>query len=146
MSSTPIEQWPTHAAAVRLLQSASLPSADLTDEHMRHFFYSGSASEPIGLVGVEFCGQDALLRSLVVNPEQRQSGLGSALVRKAEDYARSRGARSMFLLTTTAAAFFKSRGYASAERSSAPEAIRSTREFSELCPASSEFLVKPLAD
>jgi len=139
-----IGKRPEWAGAVRLLEAAALPSADLTDAHMEHFFYCGSAAEPIGLVGLEFRGPDVLLRSLAVAHDKQRAGLGGALVDKAEAHARACGARSIFLLTTTAEAFFRRRGYESAERSSAPDGIRSSREFTELCPASSAFLVKHL--
>jgi amino-acid N-acetyltransferase len=111
---------------------------------MEHFFYSGAPSQPTGLVGVELCGQDALLRSLVVAPGSRGTGLGGALAEQAERYARAAGMRSIFLLTTTAEQFFAHRGYARATRESAPAAIRTTREFADICPASSAFMVKPL--
>ena len=93
-----IERQPEREGAVRLLMAAALPSADLTDAHMAHFFYCGSSSAPVGVVGLEFCGPDALLRSLVVSPDRQGTGLGSALVEQAERHARSRGARSIFLL------------------------------------------------
>lgn len=140
-----IQAGPERAGAIRLLQSAALPSADLTDAHMKHFFYCGTAASPFGLVGLEFCGPDALLRSLVVVPGRQGSGLGAALVDKAEAHARARGVRSVFLLTNTAEAFFKKRGYAPADRATAPDAIRGSREFSDLCPASAAFLVKALS-
>lgn len=139
-----IERWPGREAAVRLLTSAALPSADLTDAHMEHFFYCGSDVAPLGVVGLELCGPDALLRSLAVSSVQQRAGLGSALVDQAERYARSHGVRSIFLLTTTAESFFKKRGYVPTERATAPEAIRASREFADLCPASSAFLVKHL--
>jgi amino-acid N-acetyltransferase len=139
-----IGMQPERTGAIRLLEAAALPSADLTDAHMEHFFYCGSASAPDGLVGLEFRGPDVLLRSLVVASDRQRTGLGDALVAKAEAYARSRGVRSVFLLTTTAESFFKKRGYAQADRATAPQAIRTSREFSELCPASSAFLVKYL--
>ena len=85
-----------------------------------------------------------LLRSLAVAADRRGAGLGSALVDKAEAHARARGAHSIFLLTTTAEDFFKSRGYQPADRATAPDAIRTSREFADLCPASSAFLVKHL--
>ncbi len=122
----------------------NFPLPDLTDAHMADFFYCGSAGAPVGLVGLEFRGNDALLRSLVVASERRDSGLGSALVEKAESHARTRAAHSIFVLTTTAETFFKSRGYVPADRATAPEAVRSSREFADLCPASSAFLVKHL--
>jgi amino-acid N-acetyltransferase len=132
------------AAAVALLDSAHLPVTDLTDAHMEHFFYCGPSRAPVGLVGLEFCGSDALLRSLVVAPPQRGSGLGIALTGHVEEYAKSRGVRALYLLTTTAESFFTRRGYASADRAAAPPAVRATREFSGICPASSAFLVKLL--
>ena len=142
MSEDLIKKGPERVGAARLLEANGLPSSDLTDTHMEDFFYCGSASAPVGIVGLEFCEEDALLRSLVVAPASRRAGLGAALVDRAEEHARSRGSRLVFLLTTTAENFFKRRGYASAERASAPWAIRSSREFSDLCPASSAFMSK----
>ncbi len=108
----PIAAHPKLAVASALLASANLPTADLTEEHCRHFFFVGPHDAPVGLVGVELLGDVALLRSLVVAPSGRKSGAGSALVRHAENYARLRGARNLYLLTTTAEAFFAKRGYA----------------------------------
>jgi amino-acid N-acetyltransferase len=144
MSSHVIEQRPERGGAIRLLEASQLPTSDLTDAHMADFFYCGSARAPVGLVGVEFQGSDALLRSLAVASDRRGSGLGSALVEKAESHARTRAARSIFVLTTTAESFFKSRGYVPADRATAPEAIRRSREFGDLCPSSAAFLVKHL--
>jgi amino-acid N-acetyltransferase len=140
-----IEARPTREAVVRLLQSVALPSQDLTDAHLAHFFFAGSASAPCGVIGLELYGRDALLRSLAVAPDYRGTGLATALVGHAERHAQSQGATSIFLLTTTAEDFFMRRGYIVADRSTAPQGIRATREFSDLCPASSAFLVKALA-
>jgi len=144
MPTEPIHARPSRQAAVLLLEAASLPAGDLTDAHMEHFFFSGAPSLPSGIVGLELCGQDALLRSLTVAPTLRSKGLGSALVERAETHARSQGARSVFLLTTTAEEFFRRRGYRSVPRENAPPGIRETREFADMCPASSAFMVKTL--
>jgi amino-acid N-acetyltransferase len=139
-----IRRTPDHMAAVRLLEGAGLPASDLTAAHMDHFFYCGPAAAPEGIVGIELCGVDALLRSLVVSSDLRATGRGSALVSRAEGYVRENGARAVYLLTTTAERFFRSRGYVPTPRETAPPAIRVTREFAALCPASSAFLVKRL--
>jgi amino-acid N-acetyltransferase len=144
MSAESICSRPSKAAAVALLAATDLPSADLTDAHMEHFFYCGPAAAPIGLVGLEFCGSNALLRSLVVAPLHRSAGLGAALVEHAEAHARACGARSIFLLTTTAEAFFQRHGYVTAARDGAPAEIRATREFADICPTSSALLTKRL--
>jgi amino-acid N-acetyltransferase len=137
-----VNHGPARAIAARLLQEAELPASDLTDAHMEHFYFCGSPAAPLGLVGLELCGQDALLRSLVVALNERSRGLGKLLVAHAENEARARGIRAIYILTTTAADFFGRRGYVEASRDDAPEAIRATKEFADICPASSAFMVK----
>jgi len=141
---TAIGQAPRRGDVIGLLESASLPTSDLSDGDMRDFFYAGPATAPIGIVGVQFYGSDALLRSLVVSPSHRALGLGQQLVEHAEQHARARGVATVYLLTTTAEHFFRSRGYVVTPRNAAPPAIRSTPEFTGLCPASSAFLSKRL--
>jgi amino-acid N-acetyltransferase len=137
---------PSREVAARLLEAEALPSSDLTDAHMEHFYFCGSPSQPVGLVGFELCGPDALLRSLVVMPKHRSLGIGAKLVAHAEREAYAQGATAIYLLTTTAEAFFLRRGYIPAQRDLAPALIRSTKEFSSICPASSAFLIKRLSD
>jgi amino-acid N-acetyltransferase len=135
---------PALPGAKRLLASADLPTSDLVDAQLRFFFYTGTATAPTGLVGLELYGESALLRSLVVASSIRASGTGSALLAHAESHARSHGVISLYLLTTTAETFFRQRGYARVARETAPESIRSSREFADLCPAGSAFMVKHL--
>jgi amino-acid N-acetyltransferase len=144
MNTEAIRHRPHLSAVVALLKSVDLPVSDLREDHLAHFFFTGPATHPTGLVGLEFCGEHALMRSLVVTPDGRSKGLGSALVAHAEAHARQQRARSIYLLTTTAEAFFKRRGYVPASRENAPAEIKSTREFSGICPASSAFLTKSL--
>ena len=140
-----ILQRPARASAVRLLEDASLPAVDLTDDLVDDFFCIGSRTAPAGLVGLEICGVHALLRSLVVAPGIRSRGAGTALVGSAERHAKSRGVRELYLLTTTAEDFFARRGYVRIARDEAPEAIRATREFADICPEGSAFMRKLLA-
>ena len=135
---------PSRPTVAALLQAQGLPVSDITNEHLEHFFFVGSDGLPTGLIGLELYGIDALLRSLVVAENARSKGLGSTLVEHAEQYAISKNVRSMYLLTTTAEAFFKRLGYKRIERSQAPPSIERTREFAGLCPASSAFMVKSL--
>jgi amino-acid N-acetyltransferase len=135
---------PSETGLKRLLNESQLISLDLTPEHLRHFFGLGTIEELEGVVGLELFGTVALLRSLAVVSSRRKAGLGSKLVTHAEEYARNKGIKSLYLLTNTAESFFKHRGYQSTARDDAPAAIRQTREFSELCPVSSAFMVKHL--
>jgi amino-acid N-acetyltransferase len=135
---------PPRSTAAALLQSQGLPDSDITDEHLEHFFFVGSDGSPTGLAGLELYGTEALLRSLVVGENARGNGLGSTLVEHAEQYAATKGVRSVYLLTTTAEAFFKRLGYERIDRSQAPPSIKETREFASLCPSSSAFMMKTL--
>jgi amino-acid N-acetyltransferase len=135
---------PPRSPALALLQSQGLPVSDITDEHLKHFFFIGSDGSPTGLVGVELYGTEALLRSLVVAETARTQGLGSALVQHVEDYAAARRVGAMYLLTTTAERFFERRGYRRVDRTQAPPAIQTTAEFAGLCPARSAFMIKRL--
>jgi amino-acid N-acetyltransferase len=139
-----IRAHPPKAMAVTLLEAAKLPTQDLRDEMLPHFFYAGSDDAPQGLVGLELLGGEALLRSLVVEEQARGLGLGKSLVEHAEKQAAARGVRSLYLLTTTAESFFKRLNYARVDRNAAPATIRRTSEYASLCPASSVFMVKQL--
>lgn len=111
MNSTlqPISQQPPRASAVALLEGENLPASDITDLHLKRFFYTGAADSPTGMVGLEIYGTIALLRSLVVSADARSTGLGTVLTLHAEDQAKTHGVHSLYLLTTTAEAFFPNR-------------------------------------
>lgn len=137
---------PSRDAAIALLSRAGLPTSDITQDLLENFFFAGNQNEPLGVVGLEISAPHALLRSLVVAGADRRSGLGSRLLEHAEKHARSRGVRRIYLLTTTAEAFFARRGYAVADRGNAPPFIRSSAEFVSLCPANAAFMVKYLQE
>ena len=135
---------PLETSVKRLLNESQLISSDLTPEHLRYFFGLGTKEEPEGVVGLELFGTVGLLRSLAVVSSRRRTGLGSKPVAHVEDYARNKGIKSLYLLTNTAEAFFKHRDYKRTGRDDAPLAIRETKEFSEISPVSSAFMVKHL--
>lgn len=118
---------------------------DLHANSFEHFL--GCVHEDVlsGVVGLEIYGSVALLRSLAVVESSRGLGCGKRLVAEAEAYAMGRGVKQIYLLTDTAASLFESLGYVSAERESAPNAIRTTAEFSSICPVSAAFMVKHIA-
>jgi amino-acid N-acetyltransferase len=52
------------------------------------------------------------------------------------------GVRELFLLTTTAEPIFARWGFRRVDRAEAPPAIRESREFASLCPASAVFMAR----
>lgn len=128
----------------QLLQAAGLPITDLTPERLRDFLVAYRTSEVVGVAGIEPYGEVGLLRSVAVQDKLRGSKLGKRLVEAVEMRAGRMGIVHIYLLTTTAAGFFAGLGYRQLARESAPAAIRATAQFSELCPASSVFMIKTI--
>lgn len=127
----------------RLLREAELPHEDVHDSDGT-FLVAERDGEPVGVGGLERHGDAALLRSLVVEPSVRGEGYGRALADELIGLARADDARSVYLLTTTAAPFFERLGFERVERDVVPAALQSSSEFSELCPASATCMRRPL--
>lgn len=126
-----------------LLEKENLPSQDVRSKP--ECFYVGYAGgDPVGVGGVERYGRDGLLRSLVVERSARGNGFGAAICEGLEATARAGEVEALYLLTTTAPEFFATRGYTEIERSDAPQPIRRTTEFDELCPATAICMRKSL--
>lgn len=135
---------PRPIQVMNLLAACSLPNADISAGKLEHFFGCGAEKNPGGVVGVELYGEVGLLRSLAVAPNARGKGCGKRLVQEAEQYAIRNGVKRLYLLTTTAQAFFASLGYVNVERIAAPSAIRETSEFSTLCSDTAALMSRQL--
>lgn len=135
---------PAKKDALSLLNAANLPTADLTEAHLNYFWAVTDQQKPIGIIGLEPLAPYGLLRSLVVSRFKRNQGIGTRLVKHAEDMARQLGIGELFLFTSTAQEFFEEFGYTGVSRLSAPTQIRGTKEFTELCPANSLLMRKYL--
>lgn len=132
------------AGVERLLADAALPVDDALANNKVLLFGEHRSGRVAGVVGVERCGDAALLRSLAVAESERSSGLGRKLVAYAETEAQAQGITSLYLLTTTADAFFARLGYRLIDRAEAPAEVAGTAQFSDLCPSSAAFMVKHL--
>ena len=128
-----------------MLVAAGLPVSDLSHSPNLSLLGVRQNGQLLGAIGIEAYGIDGLLRSLVVTPACRNTGLGLSLLSDAESWAAARGITTLYLLTTTAAQFFARRGYETVTRSEAPASIAATALFKDLCPASSAFMRKVLA-
>jgi len=126
-----------------LLAENELPGTDVRAALLSDFLVAEDASGAVvGSVGLERFGQSALLRSLCVARHVRNAGLGTTLLSCAEATARSAGVFELWLLTTSAAGFFRSMEYVEADRSSAPAEVGQSPQFAQLCPASASCLKK----
>lgn len=135
---------PTKVAVTQLLNAANLPTADITDRHLRWFWSYKAQDQILGVVGIEPFDRVGLLRSIAVDTAHRNRGIGTQLVQHAETMAQQMGIHELYLLTTSAQEFFENLGYVRTHRQNAPAEIRRSKEFSELCPSSSLLMKKTL--
>lgn len=133
-------------AILEMLSQADLPTEDLSARKLKAFpVAKADNGEILGAIGIEIIQNTGLLRSLVVHPHHRKSGVGRKLVEGMEDRARANRLVALYLLTTTAADFFQALGYAATPKESVPPDIKETEEFMALCPSSSVCLYKALS-
>lgn len=137
--------WP---AIQRLLAEAGLPADDLDAASLDGFLVACDPAAPppgiAGVIGLQAFGRTGLLRSLAVEPGSRGAGIGAELVAALEEQASAAGVTDLWLLTIDAEVFFWKLDYRIVDRGTAPEVIRSTPEFTGLCPASAHLMHKAL--
>src|SRR4029077_19698228 len=131
-----------------LLEACDLPSEDLTAEHLEHFILcraGATGARIVGSVGLELFGDVGLLRSLAVATELRGRRLGHELWARSRERARASGIERLYLLTTTAERLFARWGFQRIPRDQAAPAVRSTTEFTTMCPSTAAVMVLELA-
>ena len=123
--------------------AAALAEAGLPASGGRGQCYALSGGRGFGVIEGE--GPDRLLRSVVVPAAQRGAGAGAALVDLLAVQAAELGIERLWLLTTTAADFFLRMGWTIMPRDAAPVAIRTSDQFTSICPASATLMMRELA-
>jgi amino-acid N-acetyltransferase len=118
-----------------LLLASGLPTAGV-DDHWKTFIVARDGTDIVACGGAEAYQFAALIRSVAVRPEHRSSGLGRRIVRQLLDRLASRGLREFYLLTTTAEAYFRKRGFKTIDRDEVHPQLLSSREFQDACPES----------
>ena len=126
-----------------LLMDAQLPLDGVVGS-LATFVIAEHDGKLVGAAGLELCGEDALLRSVVVAPEWRSRGLGRELMDRAIAEGKARGLRALYLLTTTAEQYFPGFGFERTTRDGVPDGVRATAEFQTACPASATVMRKTL--
>ena len=99
------------------------------------------ATDVVAVAGLEACCDNALLRSVAVDPTWQRHGLGQELVRDVVSRAEARGLRALYLLTMTAEHYFPRFGFERVERDRVPAEIAETAEFKDACPASATAMM-----
>lgn len=118
-----------------LLKSTGLPFHDLNyKDHILVGYYHGD--ELVGTGALEIYDGFALLRSLAVKLGAQGMSLGSAITKDLIAQARNKKLKGIYLLTETAHGFFKLKGFKDVSREEVPHGVKSSSEFSHVCPES----------
>ena len=120
-------------AIERALIAADLP-VEGVGAVLGQFVVADDGSGLIGAAGLEWHGDSALLRSVVVDAASRGRGVARTMVAELLDRAAARNVAGVFLLTTTAERWFARLGFTPIERADAPAEIRASAEFASICP------------
>jgi len=132
----------THAIE-RLLTAAALP-LDGAAEAFGTGLVARDGEVIVGAAAIEPYGDVGLLRSVVVAPERRGSGIGARLLAASETLASELGIDELYLLTDTAEAWFAGRGYEQIERDHVPARVRTSIEFTTACSDSAKAMKRRL--
>jgi amino-acid N-acetyltransferase len=119
---------------LRLLSAAQLPVDGLLD-HLDTAVVARAGDRVVGCAALEVYADGALLRSVVVDDGAHAQGIGTRLTTAALDLAAVLGMPAVYLLTTTAEAFFPRFGFVRIARSEVPASVQMSVEFRSACPS-----------
>ncbi|WP_437872231.1 arsenic resistance N-acetyltransferase ArsN2 [Sorangium sp. So ce363] len=124
-----------------LLAQSELPTTGLLDQFPAAYVVMRRGLELVGVAGLETYGRAGLLRSVAVVRTLHGRGIGQALIANRIDAARAKELEAVYLLTTTAADYFRGLGFTSASRETVPADLAASPEFAGACPASATCLM-----
>ena len=130
--------------AVKQLLSASGLPLDGLDDHVATTIVARADGRIVGSAALEVYRDGALLRSVAVTSEAQGCGLGHELTDAAIRLAREIRMPAVYLLTTTADAFFGRFGFARINRETVPASVQESVEFRSACPASAVVMRKSI--
>lgn len=126
-----------------LLERVHLPIAGV-DGQLTSMLVARQGRQIVGTAGVELYSDGALLRSVAVEPSRQGRQLGHQLTDAALQLAIAHGAKTAFLLTTTAERFCPRFGFEPIARDHVPLSVRESEEFQSACPASAIVMRRQL--
>lgn len=127
----------------QLLIENNLPVEDFEDECIT-FFIAKINNITVGVIGLEQYEATGLLRSLAVKSDYKNLKIGRDLIEYLLRYCKNNSIQELYLLTTTAEMYFEKFGFYKITRENTPTAIKNTKEFALICPATALIMKKIL--
>ncbi len=134
---------PEYEVADALVEAAGLPLDDLDRCRATQFVLRDGATI-IATAALEIHGEDAILRSVAVDPKRRGERLGERIVAHTIGQARAADLRALYLLTETAAEFFPRFGFIREPREAVPPDIQASVEYCSVCGSDAVAMVLEL--
>jgi len=128
-----------------LVAGSGLPLDDL-DQCRASQFVLRDGTRIVATAALEIRGDDAILRSVAVDPMRRGERLGEQIVAYAIEQGRRAQLQALYLLTETAEGFFPRFGFKREPRDAAPAAIQASVEYCSVCGADAVAMVLPLSE
>lgn len=122
-----------------MLAKAKLPIVGVR-RHIAHFRLAKQENKVVAVGGLELYGEQALLRSIVVDPEQRNKAYGKQIVRDLCHSAQQAGIRDLYLKTVSASPFFEELGFQELPYDQVPASLKKSSQFRGSCPASATVM------
>jgi amino-acid N-acetyltransferase len=122
-----------------LLNASNLPNSDIVPGK-QNFVVAEIDNKIIGCGGFEAYEETGLFRSLAVSPDYRNLNIAHSIIEKVIMSGQEQGIKEYYLLTTTAGSFFGKLGWKSINRDLVPEEIKSTTEFTSICPSTASCM------
>lgn len=117
---------------VRLLKLSNLQTSDIGGSKVVNNFISAYAEngDLAGVMGIEMCDYNMLLRSLALDKRYEGQGVEDALVQKIEDTGLMKGMRKFYTLVHQPwQEFYEKRGYEVVTKNWIPLNIKATDEY-----------------
>lgn len=141
MTVQPVIENEMLATLCAFLMSHNLPYKDISIEKNLMVCYVDDNGNVIGSGGLEFYGPYALLRSIAVHQDFRGKAIGKSIVLDLLERAKEKKVSAIYLLTETAHDYFIRLHFHDVDRKNVPHQIRSSTEFTNVCPASADCMV-----
>lgn len=126
-----------------LLTRNELPVEDIIPGKQR-FWIIKEGDRILAVAGLEQYGEFGLLRSLATDPGQRNKGMAAQLLKALFEYAKRASIKELYLITETAERYFEKKGFQKIGRDAVPEAVKESKEFSQICPSTATVMKKPV--
>lgn len=128
---------------INLLHQYNLVIQDINLSR-QYFIVLNDGDKTCACGAIEFYQPYGLIRSVAVTPDNAKRGYASKIISKLEKVASSNEITELYLLTETAESFFTKLGFKKIDRELAPDTIKQTNQFSELCPMTATVMTKPI--